>query len=297
MRLLVSVRSAAEAVLAARHGVDIVDAKEPDAGPLGAVSRSALRDIHLALPPDVPLGVALGDANAPDQIGRLLDRVAPPVRVSGTFLKVGFAGACRVEEVAAVLRRVVERARELGPSVAVIAASYADYDQARSLSPEQVLDPAIEAGAAGALIDTWSKDGRGLLRHMSVDALGDWATRARRAGCSRQSPAVSRPTTSRFCGTSLRTWSASEEPRAGEAAPARSTPSGSSTSGRPSTGWPVRPSRRPPLANCQSRALLSRRAPTNDAIADRHGSCLRTAGMSRVAVPWVCSELVPGRKS
>src|SRR3954447_13076335 len=182
MRLLVSVRSAAEAALAASNGVDIVDAKEPDAGPLGAVSRSALRDIHLALPPDVPLGVALGDANAPDQIGRLLDRVAPPVRVSGTFLKVGFAGACRVEEVAAVLRRVVERARELGPSVAVIAASYADYDQARSLSPEQVLDPAIEAGAAGALIDTWSKDGRGLLQHMPVDALGDWATRARRAG-------------------------------------------------------------------------------------------------------------------
>jgi (5-formylfuran-3-yl)methyl phosphate synthase len=182
MRLLVSVRSAAEAVLAASNGVDIVDAKEPDAGPLGAVSTSVLHDIHLALPSDVPLGVALGDANTPDQIARVLDRIAPPARVSGTFLKVGFAGACRVEQVAAVLRRVVEHARELGPGVAVIAASYSDYEQARTLSPEQVLETAIDAGAMGALIDTWSKDGRGLLRHMSVDALAEWVTGARRAG-------------------------------------------------------------------------------------------------------------------
>src|SRR3954467_3371419 len=182
MRLLVSVRSAAEAALAASNGVDIVDAKEPDAGPLGAVARSVLRDIHLALPLDVPLGVALGDATVPDEIGRVLDRLAPPARVSGTFLKVGFAGACRVEKAAAVLRRGVESARGLGPSVQVLAASYADYDRARSLSPEQVLEPAIEAGAAGALIDTWSKDGRGLLQHMSLSALADWVTRARRAG-------------------------------------------------------------------------------------------------------------------
>jgi uncharacterized protein (UPF0264 family) len=182
MRLLVSVRSADEAVLAASNGAEIVDAKEPDAGPLGAVSRSVLHDIHLALPPAVPLGVALGDATAPDEIGRVLDRLTPPGRASGTFLKVGFAGACRAQQVAAVLRRVVERAGELGPSVAVIAASYADSDRARSLSPEQVLEPAIDAGAAGALIDTWIKDGRGLLRHLSVDVLAEWVTRARRGG-------------------------------------------------------------------------------------------------------------------
>src|SRR4051812_13219043 len=123
MRLLVSVRSAAEAALAASNGVDIVDAKEPDAGPLGAVARSVLRDIHLALPLDVPLGVALGDATVPDEIGRVLDRVAPPARVSGTFLKVGFAGACRVEKVAAVLRRGGGPAPGPGPSVRAISRS------------------------------------------------------------------------------------------------------------------------------------------------------------------------------
>ena len=181
MRLLVSVRSAAEAELAASNGADIVDAKEPDAGPLGPVSSSVLREIELALPPQVPLGVALGDARAPDELARMLDRLAPPARAGGTFLKVGFAGVSRVEEVSAVLRRGVDHVRALGPSVAVIAASYADCDRARTLSPESILDAAIGVGAAGVLIDTWIKDGRGLLRHLSVAALAAWVIRARRA--------------------------------------------------------------------------------------------------------------------
>jgi len=182
MRLLVSVRSADEAVLAASNGADIVDAKEPEAGPLGPVSGSVLRDIERALPSQIPLSVALGDAALPDALADVLDHIAPAVRAGGTFLKVGFAGVSRVEQVAAVLRRAVDRARDLGPRVAVIAASYADCDRAGSLSPERILDAAIGAGAAGALIDTWIKDGRGLLRHMSVDALAAWILRARSAG-------------------------------------------------------------------------------------------------------------------
>ncbi len=182
MRLLVSVRSAAEAALAASSGADIVDAKEPEAGPLGAVTRSVLRQVDSALPPHLPLGVALGDARTPDELVEVLDRVAPPARAGGTFLKVGFAGVGRVEEVAAVLRLAVDRAGSLGPSAMVIAASYADCDRAGAPSPHDILDAAIGAGAAGALIDTWTKDGRGLLQHLSVGALATWVARARRAG-------------------------------------------------------------------------------------------------------------------
>ena len=112
----------------------------------------------------------------------MLDRLAPPARGGGIFLKVGFAGVSRPAQVAVILRRVVTRARELGPSIAVIAAAYADCDRARSLSPEQMLEPAIAAGASGALIDTWVKDGRGLLHYMPVNVLTDWVRRARRAG-------------------------------------------------------------------------------------------------------------------
>jgi (5-formylfuran-3-yl)methyl phosphate synthase len=61
MRLLVSVRSASEARVAAENGADIVDAKEPAAGPLGPVAPDVLAGILLALPGDMPLGIALGD--------------------------------------------------------------------------------------------------------------------------------------------------------------------------------------------------------------------------------------------
>jgi (5-formylfuran-3-yl)methyl phosphate synthase len=182
MRLLVSVRSAAEAVLAASNGADIVDAKEPDAGPLGAVSASVLQEMELALPPHVPLGVALGDASTPDELAEVLDRLALRQRAGGVFLKVGFAGVGRVERVTEILRLAVDRARALGPAVAVIAAAYADYDRARTPSPAAILEAAIDAGAAGALIDTWVKDGRGLLRQLSPDALAAWVTRARGRG-------------------------------------------------------------------------------------------------------------------
>ena len=58
MRLLVSVRSAAEVGAAVAGGADIVDAKEPATGSLGAVSRRVLREIALGLPADVPLSIA-----------------------------------------------------------------------------------------------------------------------------------------------------------------------------------------------------------------------------------------------
>ena len=57
-------------------------------------------------------------------------------RAGGIFLKVGFAGVGRLEQAAEILRLAVHRARALGPSVAVIAASYADCDRARAPSPE-----------------------------------------------------------------------------------------------------------------------------------------------------------------
>src|SRR5260370_538729 len=49
MQLLVSVANGAEASAALAGGADIVDAKNPGAGALGAVSHDALTDIHRAV--------------------------------------------------------------------------------------------------------------------------------------------------------------------------------------------------------------------------------------------------------
>jgi len=80
LRLLVSVRSAAEAKVAVESGADIVDAKEPAAGPLGAVGPGVLAEILRALPGEAPLGIALGDVRTERELGLVLDRLAPMAR-------------------------------------------------------------------------------------------------------------------------------------------------------------------------------------------------------------------------
>jgi uncharacterized protein (UPF0264 family) len=182
MRLLVSVRSAEEAKVAAENGADIVDAKEPAVGPLGAVTPAVLAGILRALPDDMPLGIALGDLRTTAEVALALERLALPARTGAVFLKLGFAGVTDRHDPADLLRVAVRRSRGMDPLVMVVAAAYADYGRARSPSPDSVLAAAIAAGAAGALIDTWAKDGRGLLHHLAGEDLRPWVRRARSRG-------------------------------------------------------------------------------------------------------------------
>jgi uncharacterized protein (UPF0264 family) len=182
MRLLVSVRSADEAVLARECGADIIDAKEPSAGPLGPVSPAVLGAILRALPPEVPVGVALGDMDLPDTVPLAIARLPLAPRPAPLFLKIGFAGVVSGERIAALLRRAVETAAALPAPASVIATAYADYDRAGSAAPATISDAAIAAGAGGVLIDTWEKDGRTLLDRLGVAELRSWVGRMRSAG-------------------------------------------------------------------------------------------------------------------
>jgi uncharacterized protein (UPF0264 family) len=182
LRLLISVRSGAEAKIAAGNGADIVDAKEPGAGPLGAVGPEALGEILRALPGEVPLGVALGDVRTEGELELVLERLAPMARRGPVFLKLGFAGVPDPARVTALLRAAGARAGRIGPSVSVVAAAYADHHHAGSPSPDEVLAAAAAAAVAGVLVDTWGKDGRSLLDHVEAGRLRDWVRRAHRSG-------------------------------------------------------------------------------------------------------------------
>ena len=61
MNLLVSVSSAEEASAALAGGADIIDAKNPLAGPLGPVAADVLGEIHSAVGGLRPVTAALGD--------------------------------------------------------------------------------------------------------------------------------------------------------------------------------------------------------------------------------------------
>ena len=58
-QLLVSVESAEEALTALQGGADLIDAKDPNAGPLGPVSLGTLESIRAAIAGQRPLTAAL----------------------------------------------------------------------------------------------------------------------------------------------------------------------------------------------------------------------------------------------
>jgi uncharacterized protein (UPF0264 family) len=182
MRLLVSVRSAAEVAEALAGGADIIDAKEPARGGLGAVEPDVLRAIVDRVPAGVPMSVALGDftdrAHVLEQVARL-----PVGRPGNTvFLKLGFEGLSDETRVVELIGAAVRAAVREGSVASIIVVGYADWSRARSPTPAGVIRAAIDGGAAGVLLDTSGKDGRTLFDWMPAAAVGRWISEARRAG-------------------------------------------------------------------------------------------------------------------
>jgi uncharacterized protein (UPF0264 family) len=179
MRLLVSVRSAAEVAAAVAGGAEIVDAKEPARGALGAVSAGELTAIARALPEDRPLSVALGDPA--DEKAALsawppLDRLG---QAGEAYVKLGLAETRGLAASRAVLRTVVALAASAPLGPAVVAVAYAD---GAGPAPGEVSRLAAESGAHGVLLDTWRKDGRDLFACLGESELRRWALAARSRG-------------------------------------------------------------------------------------------------------------------
>src|SRR5262245_5797420 len=178
MRLLVSVRDGEEVAAALAGGADIIDAKEPARGSLGAVTAAVLATIAAGTPASVPLSVALGDCTNLDELRAALTTARPGERRAPVYLKVGFAGVQSLERISALLETAVGSAS----NARIVAVGYADFGVAGSASPEEVLRAAVAARAGGFLVDTWLKDGRALLEHLSIDRLTALSLMARAAG-------------------------------------------------------------------------------------------------------------------
>jgi uncharacterized protein (UPF0264 family) len=176
MRLLVSVASSADASAALAGGADIIDAKDPQAGALGAVDVEVLRAIHAVVAGRRPVTAALGDAA--DEAA--IERAAHAFTAAGAHLvKVGFGGEPR-ERIARLVSAAVRGAKTGGRGHAgVVAVAYADADRAASL--DDLLDWG-ERGAEGVLLDTADKSGPGLRGLVTPHALAAWVAKAHEAG-------------------------------------------------------------------------------------------------------------------
>ena len=174
-RLLVSVRSVEEARVALQSGAEVIDVKEPRAGPLGAASLTVQRAIvDLLSGRGRLLSAALGEL---DQATTRDPPAAPGVHLA----KAGLARQ-RVRPWQTRLDALRHRLAQ-GPSpIHLVAVAYADAHTAGAPAVAEVLDYAISRTLPYLLVDTFLKDGTSLLSHIDLKALGRFTERAQSAG-------------------------------------------------------------------------------------------------------------------
>jgi len=171
-RLLVSVRSGEEANAAVLGGADLIDVKEPNLGALGPASPAVWQEVADRIPSHMGLSVAAGELVDYDE--QTLSEV--PSRVS--LVKFGLAH-CAERLWHSDLQRMSQQFSQHCRLVAVI---YADAQGCGAPSPIDIVEAAIDLKCGAILVDTWLKDGSGLLDHADVAEIGQWFQSARQAG-------------------------------------------------------------------------------------------------------------------
>ena len=156
--LLVSVRDPAEAEAAQLAGADLIDAKDPERGALGALDVELVAEIVARV-----AGAAVTSAVAEPTPGS----VAAMARTGVDWVKVGLARA-QVNDVTALTAAAPGR---------LIAVLFAEDGPTADLVPALV-----QAGFAGAMIDTSGKTGARLPDLAEPEALGAFTAACRAHG-------------------------------------------------------------------------------------------------------------------
>jgi (5-formylfuran-3-yl)methyl phosphate synthase len=163
MKLLISVRSVEEALLAARGGADFIDLKEPRHGALGALPLATIRDCVAVLRGSgLPISATIGDApkDTADDVQRVAD-------CGVDFVKVGIERNQTARELLTMLGRCGRR---------VVPVLIAD----RGLDAALVAH-AVALNFAGLMVDTADKTAGSLFECLPLWALQQFILGARAA--------------------------------------------------------------------------------------------------------------------
>lgn len=160
-RLLVSVRSAREALAALAGGADLIDVKEPHRGSLGAATPAVWRHVALAVRSLRPLSAALGELRDI----RPFDNDA----LQGyAFAKLGLAGCAALPD---WQQRWQAALAMLPRAIAPVAVAYADYHAAGAPPPHLICAVGQQLGCRALLVDTFQKEHGDVFDVLGVDQL------------------------------------------------------------------------------------------------------------------------------
>lgn len=172
---LASVRNASEASVALGAGADIIDAKEPDAGALGAVSLAELARIVAEVNGARAVSATVGDLPMNQQL--IADAVRERAECGATYVKFGFFDSLGALQCAEASHHAASHAK-------IIAVFFADLAITRSFMSPDYLASLAGVGVSGVMLDTADKSGGGLLRHLPIAELRKFVHDARTANLS-----------------------------------------------------------------------------------------------------------------
>lgn len=170
MKLLVSVRSLPEALIAAEAGVHLIDLKEPRDGALGALALPTVRAIVAGLRGGghrQPISATTGDMAADDLRG-LMRRIEVLAECGVELVKVGVEPGDGARQLLAALARC---------ETPVVPVFIADRGVHFSL-----LDAACDGPFPALMLDTADKRSGSLLERVAVPELRRFIERVQRAG-------------------------------------------------------------------------------------------------------------------
>ena len=196
-QLLVSVRSADEAIAASAGGCQILDVKEPSFGSLGKADNRVIECVLQAgLQSGIPVSAALGEVTdySPLLCRENLNAGLPESFSQLSFTKLGLAGLCRDSNWSTRWQDTMSFLTESFSESMVssfhqwVAVIYADWEQAAAPSPDAILDCILssklssEIEIAAILVDTWSKTSGQLLDAIDVEHLRGLAAAIQQSG-------------------------------------------------------------------------------------------------------------------
>ncbi|MCI0335246.1 MAG: (5-formylfuran-3-yl)methyl phosphate synthase [Planctomycetes bacterium] len=176
--LLVSVRSAAEALAALDGGADFIDVKEPDRGSLGAADPATIAEVVRAVN---------GRATVTAAVGELLEiegLTSPSIPAGVSLFKIGLARCRNIAKWPSRWRHAIAALsdRDMATNASPVAVVYADWRTADAPAPENILRAAVDIGCPALLIDTWDKSSGTLFDHWPIEELGPFLQLIRRHG-------------------------------------------------------------------------------------------------------------------
>jgi uncharacterized protein (UPF0264 family) len=168
MKVLISPKDEFEATEAVNGGADIIDVKNPTEGSLGANFPWIIRQIRNLVPQSIDVSATIGDF---PHLPGSASLAALGAAVSGAnYVKVGLKGSKTRDDAIFLMRHVTRTVKEYDSQTKVVLAGYADFKRASTLDPLLLADVARSAGCDVVMVDTFVKDGKGILDFMDEAA-------------------------------------------------------------------------------------------------------------------------------